>query len=165
MQLTEHRNKIPHIMAEPGNSANPLKNIALWLPLTILLAIVVIVNLPSSEIKPVDEFSWLNRLASAGDADAQLQVGLAYRDGRYGLNADATKGMQWIKRSAQNGNAYAEYVLGDMYANGQGTGKDQALAFKWWKKAMHDGNHQARVHLIESMVKAGDVQQAETLIQ
>ena len=53
------------------------------------------------------ELDWLSRLANAGDAGAQLQLGLAYRDGRYGLTADARTGQYWLDRAARNGMAYA----------------------------------------------------------
>jgi len=53
------------------------------------------------------EFDWLNRLAAADDAGAQLQLGLAYRDGRYGLAPDAGTGQYWLDRAARNGQVYA----------------------------------------------------------
>jgi len=53
------------------------------------------------------ELDWLSRLAAADDAGAQLQLGLAYRDGRYGLAPDARTGQYWLDRAARNGQAYA----------------------------------------------------------
>jgi TPR repeat protein len=165
MQLAQHRNKLSHINAEQKFSTSHLKNLPLWVPVMIVMAVVAVVNLPASSIQSSDEVSWLSKLASAGDGGAQLQIGLAYREGRYGLTPDPVKGMQWLKRAAHNGNAYAEYTLGEMYAEGQGAAKDPKLASQWWKKAMQDGNAEARVKLIESMVQSGEVKQAESLLQ
>lgn len=52
------------------------------------------------------ELDWLSRLANAGDAGAQLQLGLAYRDGRYGLATDPRTGQYWLDRAARNGQVY-----------------------------------------------------------
>jgi hypothetical protein len=137
----------------------------LWIPGAMLLAVLAAVNLPATGNQPGDEVSWLSKLASEGDGGAQLQVGLAYREGRYGLKPDPVKGLHWIRQAAENGNAYAEYMLGSMYAEGQGTKKDMAQATTWWKKAMQDGNTEAREKLIEYLINSGQTQQAEKLMQ
>jgi len=53
------------------------------------------------------ELAWLSRLAAADDPGAQLQLGLAWRDGRYGLAPDARKGQYWLDQAARNGEDYA----------------------------------------------------------
>jgi hypothetical protein len=36
---------------------------------------------------------------------------------------------------------------------------------KWWKKAMHDGYQDARIHMSESLIKTGHTQEAEALME
>jgi TPR repeat protein len=64
------------------------------------------------------EIAWLNRLAAAGNPDAQLQLGLAYREGRYGLVPDAANGGYWLQKAAGNGQRYAADVLAGHPASG-----------------------------------------------
>jgi TPR repeat protein len=165
MQLAYQLNKLPQnnvAQKLSSRNANPLSR---WLLGAVLAAAATAVILLGSAVTPADEIDWLKQLANSGDEDAQLQIGLAYRDGRYGLTPDTTKEMYWIRRSAENGNAYAEDTLGSLYADGRVTRKDMANAMKWWTRAMNDGNRDARLHIGESLIKAGRTQEAEELLQ
>ncbi len=91
-----------------------------WLAATaaggLLLALLVHgARPPSAE----QELAWLTRLADAEDPGAQLQLALAYRDGRYGLAPDVKTGQYWLERAARNGQAYAA----DLIAGNQPGGK------------------------------------------
>lgn len=145
------------------NTPNPSK-LRQWAPALIPVVALILVVLFGAPDKPSEDFGWLNRMAKSGDSGAQLQVGLAYRDGRYGLSADADKGMYWLKQAANNGNAYAEDTIAEMYATGNGAEQNTALAMQWWKKSIKDGDPQARLHMSEALIKAGKVQEAESLL-
>lgn len=131
----------------------------------MLLAVIAVVSLLGSTDKPSDDINWLSQLAKGGDSNAQLQLGLDYRDGRLGLSPDAATGLTWLRQAAEQGNAFAEDAVGSMYANGNGTKKNPALAMYWWQKGMNDGSHEARLHLSEALIQAGKVQQAEALLR
>jgi hypothetical protein len=133
------------------------------LGLLIVLAIAFVVTAGRSNASPVD-LDWISQLANSGEPDAQLQLGLAYRDGRYGLAADPKIGLYWLKQAAQHGNVYAEDAVGVAYARGQGVAPDPLLAKQWLRKAMHDGNDAARIHLSENLIQAGHLHQAEQLL-
>jgi len=165
MQLAFHLNKLPQNNAALNLSSSNTGSFSKWFLGGMLAAAAVAVIVLGSSVSADDEIGWLNRLAESGDEDAQLQIGLAYRDGRYSLTPDVTKEMYWIKRSAENGNAYAEDALASMYAEGRGTEKDITSAMKWWKKAMHDGYQDARIHMSESLIKTGHTQEAEALME
>jgi TPR repeat protein len=165
MQLAFHVNKLPQNNVAHNHSPHDTKRLGKWFLGAMLAMAAVAVILLGSAVKADDEIGWLNRLAESGDEGAQLQLGLAYRDGHYGLTPDLTKEMYWIKRAAENGNAYAEDALASMYAEGRGTEKDMASAMKWWKKAMHDGYQDARIHMSESLIKTGHTQEAEGLLE
>ena len=53
----------------------------------------------------------LTALAERGDAEAQLHLGLMYRDGQ-GVMPDPREAEKWLQRSAEQGNATARIALG-----------------------------------------------------
>ena len=151
----------------PTETANPAEKpnkLLLWLPAALLGAAVLASSVMGTANKPRDELDWLSRLANNGDAGAQLQLGLAYRDGRYGLAADAKTGLYWLQRSAAGGNAYAEDAIGSAYSKGQGTQRDMQQAEQWWRKAIKDGDRDARMHLADALLQAGQTQEANQLL-
>jgi len=135
-----------------------------WLPIGILLAIIFTCVFAGAPNQARDELDWLSRLANNGDAGAQLQLGLAYRDGRYGLTPDAKIALYWLKQSATGGNAYAEDAIGSAYAEGQGTEKNTQLAEQWYRKAIKDGDANAKVQLADMLIRAGHTREANRLL-
>jgi hypothetical protein len=77
-------------------------------------------------------------LAEAGDADAQFNLGQAYRLGRgVPINLALAKG--WFERAATSGHLDAETTLGLLlFQNG-----DQAQGLKWLKQAAEKGEPRA----------------------
>jgi len=102
------------------------------------------------------EIAWVEQLAGSGDAGAQLQLGLAYRDGRYDLKPDPQTSLHWLTAAGRAGNAYAADLAGNAYATGQGTPRDTRQALHWWQIAAAAGNADAQTHLGESLLAAGD---------
>lgn len=112
-------------------------------------------------LAPGQELDWLSRLANQGDAGAQLQLGLAYREGRYGLEPDPRTGLHWLTAAAKGGDAYAADVAANAYAAGQGSPRNLAQARHWWQVAADGGNADAQRHLGELYLEGHQVQQAE----
>jgi len=90
------------------------------------------------------ELQMIEHEAVDGDDGAQLLYGLAYLDGRDGLEPDAEKGVYWLRRSARAGNAYAQLMLGNCYADGRGVTKDPQQAVQWWGRSGARDNAQAQ---------------------
>jgi hypothetical protein len=154
-----------HVPAtEAGYPVEKDMHYKVWFPVGLLAAVAVVVCLLGTSIKPLPELDWLSSLAKGGDAGAQLQLGLAYREGRYGLTPDNKTGLYWLNQSADNGNAYAEMVLGKAYAGGEGVEKNTALAEKWWRKAIKGGNTEARALLGDMLIRSGKVQEGNQLL-
>jgi TPR repeat protein len=86
-----------------------------YLPGAVIVAGLVLVFLLKGGLPPSDsqELAWLNRLAAANNPDAQLQLGLACREGRHGLAPDARAGQYWLKRAAAAGNPLAVKSLAE----------------------------------------------------
>lgn len=77
-------------------------------------------------------------LAEKGDADAQFNLGQAYRLGRgVAINLGAAK--SWFERAAANGHVDAQTTLGLLlFQNG-----DQAAGLRWLKQAAEQGEPRA----------------------
>ena len=64
-------------------------------------------------------FSTLLSRAEAGDAEAQVAVGLVYKNGRKDIPVDYFKAYEWFAKAEQQGNSEAMYQIGNMHSNGQ----------------------------------------------
>jgi TPR repeat protein len=105
----------------------------------------------SAAVQPAQEAAWLSHLAKSGDAGAQLQLGLAYRDGRYGLTPDNRTSLRWLTQAAANGQIYAADLAGTAYADGRGAERDLTAARHWWTLAARGGNAHAAQRLGASL--------------
>ena len=88
----------------------------------------------------------LRAKAEAGDAEAQVAIGRAYRDGQ-GVEQSAALAAQWFRKSADQGNAAAQNDLGILYSSGQGVERDKQEAVRWYLKAAKRGNAKAMFNL------------------
>ncbi len=70
--------------------------------------------------------------AAAGDPDAQFSLGKNYEAGRSGLKKDYAMAARWYRKSAEQGNAYAQASLGILYHSGKGLPHDDMQAEMWF---------------------------------
>ncbi|HEY4943458.1 MAG TPA: hypothetical protein VII56_18655 [Rhizomicrobium sp.] len=98
---------------------------------------------PQQAMTPLDK---LTALANAGNAKAELVVGLKYLDGD-GVAVSATDAAKWLERAAEQGLPVAQYRLGFMYASGLGVPADPAKAVHWYQLAAQAGNRKAMYNL------------------
>jgi TPR repeat protein len=83
-----------------------------WLGAAVVAALLLALLLHGGHApSDAQELAWINRLAAADNPDAQLQLALAYKEGRHGLAPDAREGQYWLERSARNGQEYAIGLL------------------------------------------------------
>jgi len=132
-------------------------------------------------------FELLKQSAENGHPAAQYYLGTAYRDGLLGLHPDKDKALTWIgkaaeqafagtlaglsaspdlqafvdwvRKSAAEGNADAQFILGVLYETGiGGVPQDLKEAIQWFEKAARQGHIAARKKLEElsSKVSQGD---------
>jgi cell division protein FtsN len=81
-------------------------------------------------------------LADAGDADAQFNLGQAYRLGR-GVPANLPLALEWFEKAAQQGHAQAEANLGlSLFQNNQ-----RERAIPWLQRAAERGDPRAQYYL------------------
>ena len=78
-------------------------------------------------------------LAEQGDAKAQFNLGLMYRNGD-GVLQNYKTAVKWYTLAAEQGVASAQTNLGVMYYNGQGVLQDNVYAHMWWNIAASNGH-------------------------
>ncbi len=71
-------------------------------------------------------------------ADESAEAEEAYKRGDY---AEAAK---WFRKAAEEGDAVAQYNLGNMYSDGKGVPQDDAEALKWCRRAAEQGQADAQ---------------------
>ena len=99
--------------------------------------------IPAPAVTPLDK---LTALANAGNAKAELVVGLKYLDGD-GVAVSEADAAKWLERAAEQGMAVAQYRLGTMYERGRGVPADAAKAFHWYQLAAQAGNRKSMHNL------------------
>ena len=77
--------------------------------------------------------------ASAGDIDAQIELGLKYRDGD-GVEQDGNKAVEWLTKAANKGSTQAKFNLGYMYKDGDGVPLNYSKAIEWFTLAADEGD-------------------------
>lgn len=112
----------------------------------------------------------LRKLADAGDADAQWQMGVRYHDGE-GVPEDDAQAVRWFQRAAEQGNVAAQGALGAYYWRGRGVSADLSKAYFWSRIAMAQGDEisKSRIEGLSSQMTREQVdaarQQAEVWIR
>lgn len=89
----------------------------------------------------------LTKKAEAGDAQAQLSLGVSYFSGRGDIPQDLPQSANWFRKAAEQGNADAQEALGLLYENGLGVSQDYQQAANWYQKAVEQGNAGAQEFL------------------
>lgn len=85
-------------------------------------------------------------LADQGDANAQINLGALYDNGK-GVAEDPATAVKWYRLAASQGNRQAQYYLGLMYATGRGVALDMSAATEWYFKAAQQGFAKAQFNL------------------
>ena len=80
--------------------------------------------------------------ARAGDARAQLDLGLLYLNGN-GTGRDQLMAYRWLRQAAEKGLPEAQYQVGRLKMAGIGTDKNPQEAADWYGKATAAGNVEA----------------------
>jgi TPR repeat protein len=84
--------------------------------------------------------------AKSGDAAAQFNLGILYKDGQ-GVPQDFAQAAVWFRKAAEQGDAHAQFCLGALYSFGQGVPQDYAQAAVWYRKAAEQGDAGAQGNL------------------
>lgn len=100
-----------HLKYNIGDIMNKIKNILLFL-LLITITTTAIIFEPKQNISTSQaDLIILQGMANRGEPKAQLLLGLAYKNGEYGLTPNVTIANKWIELAAKNGNDYAAQFI------------------------------------------------------
>lgn len=80
--------------------------------------------------------------ANEGSNLAMLRLGHIYSN-----DGNATRAIDWYKKAAEHGKAYANTCIGVIYRNGNGIKQNYAKAYDYFKKAANDGEKDAQNYL------------------
>lgn len=87
----------------------------------------------------------LNTLGDAGNISAQIMLGALYNKGG-AVPRNDKMAATWFEKAATQGNAEAQYQLGNLYENSQ-LPKDYKAAANWYLKAAQQGLAKAQARL------------------
>ena len=79
--------------------------------------------------------------------EEMYQLGENYYYGKNGYEQDYSKAVEWYRKSAEQGYARAQYVLGICYRLGEGVPQDYKEAVKWYRKSAEQGYAEAQCNL------------------
>ena len=95
-------------------------------------------------------FFWYYKAAKDNDPKAQKKLGDIYaldRDEGFPVTRDVQKALEYYRLSAAQGNADANYTLGQMYEKGQGVPNDLKEAVRLYQLASGQGSAEAKERL------------------
>lgn len=93
--------------------------------------------------KMTDGMQWYLLAAENGYTLAQRTCAKIYKNGAAGIPKDSKKAIAWYEKAATGGDLEAAFVLGNLYATGDGCRKDYEQAAKWYEKAAEKANAEA----------------------
>jgi len=108
----------------------------------------------------------LQPIAEQGNADAQLRLGLMYREGK-GVAQDDKQAVAWLSKSAEQGQVEAQENLAFSFAKGQGVERDWVQADKWFGIAAASGKESAieNQKVVEVHMQPENIAEANKLAQ
>lgn len=106
-----------------------------------------------ASMAPLDR---LTQAANAGNARAQLIVGLKYLEGD-GVPANLGEAAKWLSKAADSGEPVAQYRLGKLYETGRGVTADPVKAVRLYLAAANQGSRKAMHDLAVSYAEGTGV--------
>ncbi len=85
--------------------------------------------------------------AEGGNAEFQLQLGLALAWGKHGLARNPAEAVKWYRKAAEQNLAKAQYNLGVCYREGAGVASNGVEAVRWLRKAAEQNLPEAQHNL------------------
>ena len=102
------------------------------------------------KVDRIEAFKWASRSAKQANLIAKYHVASAHLDG-VGIPQDTVKAEVLYKQAApgllalaKQGNAHAQFCLGQMYLDGRGLNRNEKEAFQWTIKAAEQGLPEAQ---------------------
>jgi hypothetical protein len=145
--------------------------------LVLTVMAVLLLNLETAWARPLDDgvaafkrgdyvtaLRLFRPLATRGDAKAQYNLGVMYRDGQ-GVMQDFADALKWFRSAAAQGDVKAQSNLGVLYAKGDGVRQDFVRAHMWFdlSAASGDASGARNRDLAEQQMTPQQIAQAKRL--
>lgn len=78
--------------------------------------------------------------AARGDRDAQTALGGMYLYGFKGVERNDAEAVRWLRLAAEQGQALAQFDMGELHRTGRGVAKDEVAAVNWFRRSAMQGN-------------------------
>lgn len=129
---------------------NPIKPVLLLIAVGALVGVTAWFTLEQPTAAPSVRTpgSLPHARAAAGDAEAQLQLGLRYAEGD-GVIQNDKEATKWFALAAKQELTEAQYQYGLALLKGRGVVQDYRAAFSWIEKSAKRGNAKAQYSLGE----------------
>lgn len=102
---------------------------------------------------------WFMKAALQGDANAQRNLGVMYKNGT-GVPQDFEASIAWFRKAAVQGDAESQFALGSIYEQGLGITRDYTNAANWFYQSAIQGYAKAQRSLGELYDKGNGVPQS-----
>lgn len=94
-----------------------------------------------------EEDTMVTYAAQRGSDGAQVLLAVMYLHGDPAHAKNESLAANWFERAAEQGNPYAQKMLGDLYEQGRGVPKNLKLSADWREKSANRGNTEAQLML------------------
>lgn len=115
----------------------------LLVSLGLIFAINACLALPAA-FAQTPNFATLHKRAKEGNAEAQYELAKAYYTGT-GVQKDSKQGLEWLRKSAEQGHPGAEFALSVLYRKGELNDPKQGLV--WLRQSAAHNNATAEFEL------------------
>ncbi len=106
----------------------------------------------SSDENAQEKFDTIFLKASQGDANAQLALGVLYARGVKPVSPNAQLALEWLEKSAKQGNVAAMNYIGVIYGDGKLIKQDFSKAIYWRELAAEKGSPADKFALANSFI-------------
>ena len=103
-----------------------------------------------------DETDCIKKMAESGNAIANYNIGMYYKEGLFGFSLDLTKTNEFLLKAGELGCAVAYHNLGNAFDDGRGVEMDKKKAKHYWELAAMNGSLLSRYNLGCVEGKAGN---------
>lgn len=91
------------------------------------------------------DFVSTNQCALQGNIQSQEDLGTLYASGKGNVKQDKVESTKWYEKAALQGDAVAQYELGQHYEIGFGVEKNPQKALEWYMKASDQNYNEAQM--------------------
>lgn len=125
-------------------NGNPLMNVRHPLVNVVLMSAVAAALVFPFVSAQTQDFGALHKQAKEGNAEAQYELAKTYYTGS-GVPKDSRQGLEWLRKSADQGHPGAEFALAVLYRKGEL--KDPKQGLVWLRKSAAHNNAAAEYEL------------------